>query len=239
MRSVTKLLAVAALSALCHTSPVRADDDIDRQDGVLYLTSTEPANVESFHIGYSFANDEIEVWHKAKINGEWVLLNEREYDFDSIDLILFNGDNDNDYLYCDPVDIPLVACGFGGNDNLIATGADCELYGGAGSDSLHGRNGNDYLDPGSDPLETGIVGNGGADTYVKWQSWQYDAEAGYSSYQDYQTYATETFLFDTEGDLWQISRKAKPNKYSIIYGGKVIEEERPTDGKTDFSQYTR
>ena len=90
----------------------------------------------------------------------------------------------------------------------------------------------DLLDPGSDPDEGTILGLGGADTFVKWQAYLKHPQTGYYSYQDYQEMVTD-FAAD-EGDEWLIRKKAKPNKQSIMNGGKIQTGNKPIVPKVDL-----
>ena len=175
MRTYTLLLALAA--SLLVAGAATADDDISKDDGIVYLQSTVPGCAESFNV-YRVGN-EIEIEHKAFIDSQWVEINDKDYFVNGVDGIHFVGDDDSDGLHVNgwsssaKVEIPVIAYGLGGDDTLRGGATTCILYGGPGEDVLIGSYGNDYLDPGEGAAH--VFGWGGADVFVHWQQYAWDS----------------------------------------------------------------
>ncbi len=211
MRNFTlTLLAVTASLIVADTS--NADDDISKDDGVVYMASTEPGVEERFYV-FKDGND-LEIVHSVYLNGYWEEINDKDYNYNHVDLIMFVGDNDRDKLIFDisiedGVYIPVVGWGFGGDDLLSGGIGSCVLYGGEGSDYLYGTLGNDYLDPGSDyQAHDVLVGYGGANTFVRWQEYKWNSRTGKWELKDIGSFATPDFDA-SEGDVVKTRIKSK------------------------------
>lgn len=118
-------------------------------------------------------------------NGNIVYDREKDFDWDDVELIVFEGFDGNDDFENDGTYIPCLANGGAGNDRLTGGYADDTLdggprddslsgggedgedtlIGGPGKDDLRGNGGNDYLKAGTGEAEGHVLGGAGNDTF--------------------------------------------------------------------------
>ena len=173
------LLSVATLG-VSGGSVFAASGDIDREDGIVYITGDEWVDDCQVYVD----GDEIEIELRVyDSEGNLDDTDTKDYDLDDVDQIVFRGKGgDDDFWNNTP--IPCVAYGDGGNDVLLGGWSDDDLHGGAGDDYIAGRSGqddlyggrgkdylyggteNDYLNAGYGEDEWVIAGQGGADTFA-------------------------------------------------------------------------
>lgn len=173
------LLSVAAIGVSAG-SVSAANGDIDREGRIVYITGDDWNDDCQVYVD----GDEIEIELKVyDSDGDLDDTDDRDYDIEDIDLIIFEGfSGDDDFWNSTPV--PCIAYGGDGNDTLLGGWSDDELHGGKGQDFIAGRSGkddlfgdggsdylyggtdNDYLKAGSGEYEWVIAGQSGADTFA-------------------------------------------------------------------------
>jgi Ca2+-binding RTX toxin-like protein len=204
-----------------------ASGNIDREDRIVYITGDDWRD----QCYVTVDGDEIEIELTVyDAGGDVDDTDDRDYDLEDIDLIVFHGfSGDDDFWNNTP--IPSVAYGGAGDDVLLGGSADDDLYGGAGGDYLAGGSGNDdlfggrdadylYGGPQQDYLKAGtgedewvIAGQSGADIFAvpklrDWRTNQYirlDRSVYYEDF-DAQVDTQEFFrvtVFGTFSTIWK------------------------------------
>ena len=124
---------------------------------VLKLRSDKPGIVETFEIIETGGELRIEQTFNGQTDSVALSAN-------LVRLIHFIGDDERDEVFCWTTEIPLIAEGQGGNDELWGGENNDTLIGGEGKDFLFGRGGRDRLNAGQDLEEGTVNGGDGVDT---------------------------------------------------------------------------
>ena len=160
------LLSVAAFG-VNGGSTSAAEGDIDREGRVVYITGDHWQDDCQVYVDGDEIVIELSVYDS---DGELDDTDDKDYDIEDIDLIVFQGfAGDDDFWNNTPV--PCVAYGDDGNDTLLGGWSDDDLHGGKGDDFIAGRSGDDdlYGDSGSDYLYGGTE-----DDYLKAGTGEYE-----------------------------------------------------------------
>jgi Ca2+-binding RTX toxin-like protein len=116
------------------------EDSIEREDGIVLVTGTNAD--DTIRVQYTDSSrDEIVITIK---DADGNLLEEEDYSADSVDRIIVNGLNGDDYLRNDT----RIGCELNGGNgiDLLVGGRSADvLRGGFGDDSLYGQSGDDVL----------------------------------------------------------------------------------------------